>query len=143
MEKDLYFLIDVFEFLSFWMVAPEFLGAQRMHKIEKQVMKLELAMPGLVFGLSGVVFGLFFSIMGNRLKEFPFWNWIVFGFMGVYFLSLLIFQNRIRNYLANKVFGPFFRELSDSGIFRQRFLKAGVFLFTFSFILKALLYLFL
>jgi hypothetical protein len=140
MEKNLNLLIDLMEFLSFWMVAPEFLGESRMRNLENRVMKLEVYMPGLVFGLSGVLTGIFFSEVGSRLNEVSWWKYLVFTFLGIYFTVITVFQIRIRNYLSGKVFGPFFKELSDSGVFRQKLLKAGVFLFTLSFLLKLVVY---
>lgn len=140
MEKNLNLLIDLMEFLSFWMVAPEFLGESKMRILEKRVMKLEVFMPGLVFGMSGVLTGIFFSVVGSRLNEVYWWKYLVFSFLGVYFTCIMIFQVRIRNYLSGKVFGPFFKELSDSGVFRQKLLKSGVFLFTLSFLFKLLVY---
>ena len=48
MIKTISILIDVFEFVSFWMVAPEILGEKRMKNIELAVHKAEPYMPGLL-----------------------------------------------------------------------------------------------
>jgi len=140
MEKLISLLIDLMEFLSFWMVAPEFLGEQRLKAIEKRVLKLEVHMPGLLFGLFGIFAGLFFAIAGAKLKSLTWWNYVVFAFLGFYLLGLILYMERMKKFLVVKVFGPFFRELSDSQIFRQKFLKAGIILFVTSFMFKVALF---
>jgi len=142
MEKNLNLLIDLMEFLSFWMVAPEFLGESRMRKIETQIMKMEAIMPGLIFGFLGIITGFSFSIAGVKFHSFAVWNYFVFSFMLFYILTFSLYKNKIRTYLAVKIFRPFFSELSVSGTFRQKFLKTGALLFAFSFGLKICVYLF-
>ena len=136
MEKNLNLWIDVLEFLSFWMVAPELLGESRMRVIEKQFMKLEILLPGLIFGLTGVVTGLAFSKFSKHVGHWDFWNMFVVGFMVVYLAFILVFLKRIADFMSNRVIAPFFRRLSENGMFRAQLLRTGAVLFTLCFLLK-------
>ena len=67
MIKFLRILIDLLEFVSFWMVAPEVLGEKRMKTIEEAFRKAEPKMPGLLIGISGAMLGFLWP-----LADWPF-----------------------------------------------------------------------
>jgi hypothetical protein len=69
MLKTINIIIDVLEFVSFWMVTPELLGEKRMKTIETAVRKSEPYMPGILVGASGTILGLTFSFSGIYMSK--------------------------------------------------------------------------
>jgi carbon starvation protein CstA len=139
MLKVINILIDVLEFVSFWMVAPELLGEKRMKTIETAVRKTEPYMPGILVGASGTIIGLTFSFLGIYMASTQYlmqWNIFLAVFMVIYILTILKYSKRFSAFLSNDFFGPFFQKLSDSEVFRKNALKLGAVLFTLSFVLK-------
>jgi hypothetical protein len=92
MLKIINILIDVLEFVSFWMVAPELLGEKRMKNIELAVSKAEPYMPNLMFGISGTIIGLTFGLTQ--------WNIFVAAFMIISILIILKYSKRLSAFLS-------------------------------------------
>lgn len=140
MEKTLQIWIDVLEFLSFWMLAPELLGEKRMQQLEKGFLKLEPAMPGILFGLMGFAFGKSMAKLAKVFGEEEWWLYTVIGIMVVYLALMFFYLKDLAQFIANRIFRPFFQHLSESGAFRTQLLKMGALLFTVSFGMKMLAY---
>jgi hypothetical protein len=140
MEKTFQIWIDVLEFLSFWMLAPELLGEKRMQQLEKGFLKLEPAMPGLLFGLMGFVVGKTMARLGNHFGDNSWWLYAVVGFMVLYLAMMFFYLKSIAQFVATRIFRPFFQRLSDSSVFRSQLLKTGALLFSLSFGMKMLAY---
>lgn len=140
MEKTFQIWIDVLEFLSFWMLAPELLGEKRMQQLEKGFLKLEPAMPGLLFGLMGFVIGKTMARLSKIFGTESWWLYVVIGSMVIYLALMFFYLKPVAQFIANRIFRPFFQRLSESGSFRSQLLKMGAFLFSFSFGMKMLAY---
>jgi hypothetical protein len=134
--------IDILEFFSFWLVAPEFLGERRLKAAEKAILKAEPLLPGLSLGFLGLMIGLFFGRFSKFLSQFQGWNFIVLGVTALVIIAVTFFSKQISNFLANKVFSPFFLRLSENGQTRNFLLKTGISFFCLSFFLKMISHLY-
>jgi hypothetical protein len=129
-------IIDVLEFFSFWLVAPEFLGERRLKSIESIILKSEQFLPGVTLGFSGLFIGLFFGRYSKNLEFLPGWNIFVLVFTFFLMVAYVFFHKQIGEFLARRVFGPVFLRLSENGQTRNLLLKSGIGFFCLSFLLK-------
>jgi len=118
------------------------IGRKENESQKEAVRKAEPKMPGLLIGISGTILEFSLAFGGWRVSKteyWLYWNYFVACFTVVYILFIVLYNKRLANYLANRVFAPFFQKLSDSGDFRKNALKLGAILFIPSFFFKILL----
>jgi len=103
MIKAVSILIDVLEFISFWMVAPEILGEKRMKTIEEAFRKAEPKMPGILVGFSAAILEISMGvgeIMVPKTEYWVSWSYFVVCFSVVYIFGIIRFNKPLANCLA-------------------------------------------
>ena len=119
-----------FQFLSFWLAAPEILGVAWLQKAETIIKKTILKIPNIFLMLISIIIGIFFA---NGIHKYEIKT---VGVFVVFFIIILVFSKKIRNFLNEKISTPLSKKLIINDSFRFTLLKAAALIFTVGFILQ-------
>lgn len=113
-----------FQFISFWLAAPEILGVEWLKKTENILKKLISQIPNYILIIIGIIMGV---ILSESVTNF-YWLLIV-----ATFLILITF---LQKKLEKKISEPLLNKLIGSNTLRFTLLKFAAFFFTLGFILQ-------
>ena len=119
-----------FQFISFWLAAPEVLGSEWLKKTESLIRKAILAIPNIVLGILGMIVGYSFMEGVDDLNY-----WILVPAILLLIFSL-VFAKKIKKKLDLKVTAPILNKLIINDSFRFTLLKTAAMLFTLGFLLQ-------
>jgi hypothetical protein len=134
-------LAIILNFLSFWLVAPEFIGEERLQKIERKlksgfVFALPttiwlLVLPCVTLGALFLFLFLLFAVLAvffhypSLRVDGPFLDALV----AVFTVLAVIFANRSRRWADQKIAKPLLAKLVNDDDARRRYLVTGILMF--------------
>jgi len=136
----------LFEFLSFWLAAPEILGNNGLNRLKHVltmlitnlsviVISLIVLGYGLGFTLTGIIQGLNASEFGATKAELIRYYLILFAGTALYFIFILRYR-KIKAWIDTKIAVPLIENLINNDTLRKKSLVAGATLFTFGFLIQ-------
>ncbi len=126
--KILNLLALFFQFLAFWLAAPEILGAEWIEKTESFSRSVIKKIPSVILAISGILAGV---ITAHSIENIYF---VLPVFIG---LALFMkFSKNIEDYLDLKISKPLLSKLIIDQNFRFTLLKIAALFFTIGFLIQ-------
>jgi len=138
-----------FQFISFWLAAPELIGDAGLKRLNSFLKKLVSNLSIILLTILILGYALFFSIngilRGIRASEFGLSYeeisryYINFAIGTVFYIVFLIKFKKIKLWLDLKIAIPLVNKFTYNDNFRKNSLIAGALLFTFGFLIQFIL----
>lgn len=117
-----------FQFISFWLAAPEILGVEWLKKTENILKKLISQIPNYILIVFGIIIGI---VLSESVTNF-YWLLIVATLL----ILITFLQKKIEMNLEKKISGPLLNKLIGSNTLRFTLLKFAAAFFTLGFVLQ-------
>ena len=125
----------LFEFLAFWLAAPELLGEQSLRGIESGLRKFLSFLPRLTLYLIVSAFLIYCFIQARHVTDYFYYSiQILVG--SVIYTLIMLFIKKIQRFVDEKISKPLIEKIIHSRETRKKYLLAGAILFTMSFLLQ-------
>lgn len=134
------------QFLSFWLAAPELLGADTLKRFEDGLIKVISKFPSVLLGLLGLVLGAIMSFYGiyqgiqasenNSPEQYISFMIFILIFSALYIVYILVFYKRIQKWIERIFAKPVIHQLITNNESRKLALITGAILFTLGFVLQ-------
>lgn len=108
-----------FQFISFWLAAPEILGVEWLKKTENILKKLISQIPNYILIIIGIIMGV---ILSESVTNF-YWLLIVATFL----ILITFLQKKLEKKLEKKISEPLLNKLIGSNTLRFTLLKFAAF----------------
>lgn len=118
----------ILQFFSFWIAAPEVLGADWLKKTEELIRKMINKLPQFILAISGMAAGFIFY---HSLKSM-----ITLVIIVIVMLILMLFSKKLELILDEKISKPLVNKLILNDSFRFTLLKYSAVFFTIGFIIQ-------
>jgi len=118
----------ILQFCSFWIAAPEVLGADWLKKTEALIRNTINKLPQVILGISGMISGIVFY---HSIK-----STVALIAIVVVMLVLMLFSKKIEKLLDRKISKPLMDKLILNDSFRFTLLKFSAVFFTIGFFIQ-------
>lgn len=133
----------ILQFLSFWLAAPELLGAATLKRFESGLIKIASRVPSIALGIIGLIFGIGMATYGTYTgmnaaegdSGDPFQTMMIILAISIaYMIYVFIFYKRIQRFLERVFAKPMINMLITNNESRKVSLIIGAVLFTIGFL---------